>query len=549
MRAIAGGDSWAWERGVVCARLRGGRMAVEFAVAVVGACAVMGVLAGAASAGSKLYWSNYGAGTVSVANLDGSGSVSTYASELEGPNGIAFDAAGNLYVANDNADTVTKVTPAGASSMFATGVSTPYPLAIDAAGNLYVGGFFGSIYKITSSGLVSTFATGTKRRAGLAFDAAGNLYASNPTGETISKITPAGTETTFASGLKQVEGLAFDAAGNLYAAIENGGKITRITPAGASSTFVSGLDGPEGLAIDAAGNLYVGQRPEAVIEKITPAGVVSPLLSSVPGPEYLAIAEAPSGAGAPVLAGAGTVGSSLSCGAAAWAPDPPGGQLFRQPLSSTIAWQLSGSAIAGASGSSFTPTQPGSYTCTSTATNQAGSSTQRSAALQVNAVPATPSSTSTSTSMSMSTPASSAAALAPTVTQVFQAHAVWAEGSALASFAKSAKKKPVGTTFSFTLNESANVSFAFTQKTTGRKIKGKCAAKTKKNSRKPACTRAVIAGTLSFTGHSATNKVVFQGRLSHAKKLKPGRYTLIITATNSAGKDSAPTSLSFTIVN
>jgi hypothetical protein len=32
------------------------------------------------------------------------------------------------------------------------------------------------------------------------------------------------------------------------------------------------------------------------------------------------------------------------------------------------------------------------------------------------------------------------------------------------------------------------------------------------------------------------------------KKLKQGRYTLVITATNSAGVRSAPKSLSFTIV-
>jgi hypothetical protein len=52
---------------------------------------------------------------------------------------------------------------------------------------------------------------------------------------------------------------------------------------------------------------------------------------------------------------------------------------------------------------------------------------------------------------------------------------------------------------------------------------------------------------LSFTGHSGTNKVKFQGRISGAKKLKPGRYTLVIRASNSVGY-SSPRSLSFTIV-
>ncbi|HEV7460052.1 MAG TPA: hypothetical protein VGN78_05925 [Solirubrobacteraceae bacterium] len=39
----------------------------------------------------------------------------------------------------------------------------------------------------------------------------------------------------------------------------------------------------------------------------------------------------------------------------------------------------------------------------------------------------------------------------------------------------------------------------------------------------------------------------FQGRITRRKKLKPGRYTLVITATNSAGQRSLPRSLTFTI--
>lgn len=59
--------------------------------------------------------------------------------------------------------------------------------------------------------------------------------------------------------------------------------------------------------------------------------------------------------------------------------------------------------------------------------------------------------------------------------------------------------------------------------------------------------RTVKAGTLTFAGHSGTDRVAFQGRISPVEKLEPGRYTLAITAT-SAGVRSAPKSLSFTIV-
>ena len=138
--------------------------------------------------------------------------------------------------------------------------------------------------------------------------------------------------------------------------------------------------------------------------------------------------------------------------------------------------------------------------------------------------------------------------LPPAVQNAHESATRWREGNELARIS-GAKKTPTGTTFSFSLNEQATVTFSFTQSVSGRKAGGKCVTQTEKNRRKPACTRTVTAGTLTFTGHGATNKVAFQGRVSPVKKLEPGRYTLVITATNSAGVRSAPTSLSFTIVD
>jgi hypothetical protein len=109
------------------------------------------------------------------------------------------------------------------------------------------------------------------------------------------------------------------------------------------------------------------------------------------------------------------------------------------------------------------------------------------------------------------------------------------------------KTAPVGTTFSFVLNEQASVSFVFTQQASGRAVGGKCVVQTNGNRNRPACKRAVTQGTLSFSGHSGLNRVVFQGSISSAKKLGPGSYTLVISA-SSAGGRASPRSLSFTIV-
>jgi Putative Ig domain/Regulator of chromosome condensation (RCC1) repeat len=127
----------------------------------------------------------------------------------------------------------------------------------------------------------------------------------------------------------------------------------------------------------------------------------------------------------------------------------------------------------------------------------------------------------------------------------------WREGNQLAHSSRG--KTPTGTTFSFSLNEQATVNFSFTQIPGGLQSGHSCVATIPKNARRKQDVRrescsAVKAATLSFTDHSGTNNVVFAGRISHTDKLQPGRYKLIITATNTAGQRSTPVSLSFTIV-
>jgi N-acetylneuraminic acid mutarotase len=138
------------------------------------------------------------------------------------------------------------------------------------------------------------------------------------------------------------------------------------------------------------------------------------------------------------------------------------------------------------------------------------------------------------------------ASVPPTVTNASETNAVWRRGNRLAQIGR--RKPPVGTTFSFALNEQASVSFTFTQQAGGRRVKGKCVAQTKANRRKHSCKRTLTRGTLTFSGRPGTNKVAFQGRISRSNKLRLGAYTLTITASNAAGQRSSPKWLTFTIV-
>jgi hypothetical protein len=106
---------------------------------------------------------------------------------------------------------------------------------------------------------------------------------------------------------------------------------------------------------------------------------------------------------------------------------------------------------------------------------------------------------------------------------------------------------PAGTTFAFTLNVQAAVSLAFSQDVSGRTLKGKCVAASRGARSEPACTRSVNRGTLSLAGNAGRNVVPFEGRIPGSHKLAPGTYTLVITASNAAGR-SSPKRLRFTIL-
>jgi hypothetical protein len=134
----------------------------------------------------------------------------------------------------------------------------------------------------------------------------------------------------------------------------------------------------------------------------------------------------------------------------------------------------------------------------------------------------------------------------PSITRISQARRRWRAGGNLARLAAAAKP-PVGTTFGFTLSQAARVRFGFARLLPGRKVNGRCVALTVANRRRPACTRSVGSGAISFSASAGAHKLFFQGRLSRTRRLGPGVYTLTITATNPNGRASR-TTRSFTIV-
>jgi hypothetical protein len=136
--------------------------------------------------------------------------------------------------------------------------------------------------------------------------------------------------------------------------------------------------------------------------------------------------------------------------------------------------------------------------------------------------------------------------VAPTLTHVRQSARRWLEGNQLATIS-AFSRLPVGTNFTFAANEPALVTFTFTQAVAGRKGTGGCVPLTRHRARGRPCRATVVRGRLSLAAHQGMNRVRFQGLLSRGRRLKPGTYTVLITASLPGAPASAPAKLIFTI--
>jgi sugar lactone lactonase YvrE len=209
-------------------------------------------------------------GVAGAAN--GSLTTATFSNDF----GIAVDGTGNIYVADRGNQLIREITSgvvvstlagqagvAGAANGAGNTASFNGPdgIAVDSSGNVYVADYSNDlIRKITPGGVVSTLA-----------GQAGVAGSTNGTGTAASFNGPSG--------------VAVDSSGNVYVADHQNDLIRKITPGGVVSTYAgqAGVAGntngplssalfslPSSLAVDSAGNLYVSEFGNQLIRKITP---------------------------------------------------------------------------------------------------------------------------------------------------------------------------------------------------------------------------------------------------------------------------------------
>lgn len=103
----------------------------------------------------------------------------------------------------------------------------------------------------------------------------------------------------------------------------------------------------------------------------------------------------------------------------------------------------------------------------------------------------------------------------------------------------------LGHSISFTLSEEAEVTLSLERRLSGRRVRRRakrvCARPTRRNRRARRCTRhARVRTTIQLKAKRGANRVVFAGRLSRRKSLKPGSFRLTVNARDSGGLKAKP---------
>jgi streptogramin lyase len=416
------------------------------------------------------------------------------------PDGIVAGTDCNLWFTENAGRYIGRMTPAGALTQFPTGLDPGNNdndgIAVGPDGNVWfiVDTTPATIARITPTGAISRFSAGLNPGALPNFITAGpdgNLwFTDDGTHAAIGRVTPNGVITEFSAGLpdgSSPQQIAAGPDGDVWFSDRGASTIGRVTPSGAISEDVSGLvqnAGPAGLALGPDGNLWFADASwYAGVGMVSPSGTATEWSDGQ----------------------SGSVPDYIAAGA--------DGNMWFTDYGLPAIWKVTLPTSHGAIASGCPSSAGGS-----------GSSPGGGSGSGSGAVPG------------------AKGDLGPKLIHVRLSNARWREpgGARRAGV-------PIGTTFTFDLNTNAIVRFTFIQKIRGRWVGRRCRAVTDANRRHRTCRLSAEIGVLATRGRAGRDRVVFHGRLDRRLVLRPGSYTVLITATNAGGR-STPQALRFTIL-
>ncbi len=229
---------------------------------------------------------------------------------LDGPFGIASNAAGWTFIAGGYSDNLFEIAPGGAIAQRIDGtgdgmgnlLGEPPSVATDSSGNLYVaGGSTDNVFKIDPLGVITEIIDASGDGMGnplnapqqLAVDSSGNLYVAGYLSNNVFRIAPGGSisEVIDHSGdgagniLVNPTGVTTDSVGNLYVAGYTSDNVFLVTPNGVITELIDYTGNgstefhyPRDVAVDASGNVYVPGYVHSNVFRITPDGTITEIV-------------------------------------------------------------------------------------------------------------------------------------------------------------------------------------------------------------------------------------------------------------------------------
>ncbi len=227
------------------------------------------------------------AGNVYIAEQNGNrirtvaakGSVATLVGGLNAPSGVAVDSSGSVDFSEPSNNWVRRVSAGGVLSTMVNDLNLPTCVRVGPDGSLFVCNGGNGIVKVSAAGVVSTYATAAQP-AGLALASDGSVFVSS--GSQVVQISAAGVSTVVADGLSNPAGLALLSTGELVIAESGKNRVLELGAVGAVTVLASTLNNPQDVAVDAAGDILIADTGNNRVAELVPvAAAVIPMVTVV----------------------------------------------------------------------------------------------------------------------------------------------------------------------------------------------------------------------------------------------------------------------------